>query len=173
MKKVQKHLKLQKHVHFTHMCFQIRIFFYQKSGIVLKEFGIMNQLVKMIRYFKCVCPRKKQRSSIHVPIASRINRYPGTVHRRRKEREFIHRIPFLYRKQIQPSIWPDLLEDVIYWYVLHLKIHSWTQLTKMEWKTQLNQKINCMLCLLVEIHHIRERRRWIRKIQAYEQPVTK
>jgi hypothetical protein len=30
-----------------------------------------------------------------------------------------------------------------------------------------------MLCLLVEIHHIRERRRWIRKIQAYEQPVTK
>lgn len=60
MKEVQKHLKLQGHVHYTHTCFQIRIFFYQKSGIVLKEFGIMNQLVKMIRYFKCVCPSRKK-----------------------------------------------------------------------------------------------------------------
>lgn len=165
MKKVQKHLKLQEYVHFTHVCFQIRIFFYQKSGIVLKEYGIMIHLVKMITYLKCVCPsRKKRHSSIHVPVVSRIIRYPRAVKRRRKEQEFLHRIPFPYPKQKQPSRWADLLDDVIVWYVLHLKIHSWIQLIKTEWNTQLDQKINSILCLLVESHHIQERRRGIRKI---------
>jgi hypothetical protein len=107
-------IKLQEYVHFTHMYFQIRISVYRKSRIVLKEFGIMTQLVKMIRYFKCVCPSRKKATDFNTCAnASRINRYPRAVKRRRKEHECLHRITFPYRKQKQPSRWADLLDDVI------------------------------------------------------------
>jgi hypothetical protein len=42
-KKIQKRLKVQQYKHLTHMCFLIWIFFYQYSGIILKEFGIVTQ----------------------------------------------------------------------------------------------------------------------------------
>ena len=61
----------------------------------------------------CVSFEKKATDFNTRANASGINRYPRAVKRRREEHEFLHRIPFPYRKQKQPSRWADLLDDVI------------------------------------------------------------